>query len=113
MSEVLRIWVTQELNRRGWTHTQLAINAGVSRPAVSNTLRGVLHPSCEFCIKVANALDVAPEYLLRLAGILPPGFPATPVDSPTLQQLVELARTLPAERQEEALRYVQFLSGQK
>lgn len=112
MSEAFTTWLAAELNRLNWTHAELAAKAGVSRGAVSNTLRGVIPPSCEFCIKTANALDVAPETVLKLAGILPPGPPASPIDSSTLQALVELARTLPPEQQEQLLAYCRFLVGQ-
>jgi len=69
-------------------------------------------PSADFCIKIAFALDTPPETVLKLAGILPPGPPASPTDSATLQTLVELARTLPPEQQEQLLAYCRFLTGQ-
>lgn len=114
MSEALRLWLSQELDRRGWSHRELARNTGFSQSLVSKTLSGERNPSADFCIKVAQVLGESPETLLRLAGILPPGPPASPSDNPTLQELVELARNLPPEQLKELLRYTHYLyqSGQ-
>ena len=108
--EALKIWVTQELNKRNWTHAALATQAGVSRALISRILRGDMPASADFCIKVAQAFDESPEMVLRLAGILPPADPASPTDDSTLQELVELARNLPPERRQEVLRYIRFLT---
>lgn len=112
MSEALRHWLSQELHRREWAYSELARLAGISRPLVSRTLSGDMPPSADFCIKVASALDIAPETVLRLAGILPPAPPASPADDSILQELVELARTLPTEKRQQVLDYVRFIAGQ-
>lgn len=112
MSKELTAWLTAELNRLNWSHAQLAKKAGVSRAAVSNTLRGEIPPSCEFCIKIAGALDVAPEYSLRLAGILP-GEPSPISPSPTTLEIMQLAESLPPEQRQEALRYLRYLAQQQ
>ena len=65
--------------------------------------------SADFCIKVAQTLDVQPEMVLRLGGILPPTSPASPSDDKTLQELVELARNLEPEDKQQVLDYIRFL----
>ncbi|MCL4296532.1 MAG: helix-turn-helix domain-containing protein [Anaerolineae bacterium] len=98
-------WLADELARRGWSHNELARRAGVSQPNVSAIVKGQ-NPGCDFCIKIAAALSEAPEKVLRLASILPPS-PA-PDDSPTLQEIVELARSLSPEDRTELLEYARF-----
>ena len=62
-------------------------------------------PSADFCIKVAHALDEAPEKLLRLAGILPTALE----DDPTLREAIDLLRNLPPTERKDALRFLRFL----
>lgn len=115
MSEAFRLWLLQELDRRGWSHRELARQTGFSQSLVSKTLSGERMASANFCTKVAEVLGESPEMVLRLAGILPPAPPSVPSDSLTLQKIVELARLLSPDQCEEALRYIRYLyqSGQK
>lgn len=109
MSEALRLWLSQELDRRGWSHRELARQTGFSQSFVSKTLSGERSISVKFCTKAAEALGESPDTLLRLAGILPPSSPASPSDNPLLQEIVELARNLPPKQLKELLRYTRYL----
>lgn len=109
MSEALRVWLAQELNRRQWSHRELARQTDFSQAYVSRILSGEQNPSVNFCHKIAAALDIAPESVLRLAGILPPIEPASTADSSILQELIELARNLPPQQQKQLLDYTRFL----
>lgn len=71
---------------------------------MSRVVTGDMPPSADFCIKVAQALGESPEKLLRLAGILP-----SASEDDTLQELIELARSLPPEDRQQLLDYVRFL----
>lgn len=104
MSDELRAWISEELERRHWSHRELARQSDLSNSLVSKTLSGKMSVSITFCYKVAQALAESPEKLLRLAGILPP----TSEDA-TLQELIDLARNLPPDQRKEALRYLRFL----
>jgi transcriptional regulator with XRE-family HTH domain len=110
MSDTFRLWLSQEIDRRGWSHRELARQTGLSQTFVSKTLAGERKPSVNLCNKVAQAFDVSPETVLRLAGILPPAAPASPEDNQILQELVEFARTLPAEQQQQILEYARFIA---
>lgn len=103
MSDALRAWLSEELERRKWSQGNLSRQAGLSRPFVSRVLSGDLGPSVNFCHKVAAALGESPEKVLRLAGIL-----ATASEDDTLQELMELARALPPEDRTELLDYARF-----
>jgi transcriptional regulator with XRE-family HTH domain len=110
MSDALRALISQEIERRDWSHRVLARHSGLSNSLVSKTLAGKLPPSADFCIKVAQALGESPEKFLRLAGILPAS-PAS--DDSALQELMDLARSLPPEDQEDILKYVRFRYQQR
>lgn len=71
MGDKLADWITEQLEEKGWSQSKLAKRSDASRPLISQVLTGDKPPSAEFCVKVAQALGVVPEKLLRLAGILP------------------------------------------
>ena len=110
MNDELSTWLSQQLKQRNWSHNELARRAGVSQSAVSGTLSGSRKAGAEFCVKVANALGESPEQMLRLAGILPS---LSSSEDATLQELMELARTLPPDQRQQILDYVRFLSQQR
>src|SRR5688572_148866 len=105
MSNVLRAWVSEELEQRNWSHRELARKTGFSPSFVSKILSGERNVSADFCIRVAQALEEAPEKLLRLAGILPTALE----DDPTLAEIQDLVRHLPPSQRKEALRYLRYL----
>lgn len=106
MSDGLKAWLASELDRRGWSNSELARRAGISQAIVSRVLSGDREAGSDFCVKVALALNESPEKLLRLAGILP-----TPADSddPTLTEIHNLVDNLPPAKRRDALRYLRFL----
>lgn len=107
MSDDFRLWLEQEIKRRGWSQGEMARRADLAQVTVSNVIAGQRNPGCEFCIKVAQALELSPVFILVKAGILPP-VPASE-DSPTLQEIIELARSLSSEDQNHLLEYVRFM----
>lgn len=108
MSEELRAWLSEELERRHWSQRELARRTGFNHSFVSKTLAGDRSPSKDFCLKVAQALGEAPEKLFRLAGILPPS-----EDDPTIAELNDMIRNMPPEQRREMLKYARFLSQRK
>ena len=111
MSNRLRVWLTQELKVRQLSQRELARQSGVSQTRISQTLSGDIPVSAEFCIKVASALEVSPEYLLRLAEILPSESAVS--ENATTQEIIELLKNLTPEQQQEALTYIKFLKQQR
>ena len=105
MSEDFRLWLEQELKRRGLSHGELARRASLAQATVSNVLTGQRNPGCEFCIKVAQAFGLSPVLILVKAGILPS---QEPTDDITIQEITELARSLPPEDRKEVLEYIRF-----
>lgn len=106
MSDQFRQWLTSEMERRRYSQGALAKAIGMSRPFVTRVLSGDKAPSVDFCLKVAQAFELSPVLLLVKAGILP----AAPEseDDPTIQEITDIARSLPSEDQKEILEYVRF-----
>lgn len=65
-------WLQDEMNSRGWSNAELARQAGVTRGAIGNILRGDRKTGPELCAAIARALDLPPETVFRKAGLLPP-----------------------------------------
>lgn len=101
MTQRLVEWIEAERQRRGWSLRRLARAAGLTPAQVSEVLSGHSRPGIRFYLGMWRAFHVSVDYLLQLAGELPPG----PEENPTLRELIELARRLPAEVQAEVYRY--------
>ena len=68
-------WLLGEIGRRGWTRRELAKQSGLSESSVYMILNGQRGASLEFCVGVAQALEIRPEVVLQQAGLLPPAPP--------------------------------------
>jgi transcriptional regulator with XRE-family HTH domain len=110
MGDRLRVWLTEELNRRGLSHNELARRSGISQTAVSYVISGDRKAGAEFCIKIATALDVSPEFVLRLAEILPP---SSSLEDSTAEEINEALKNLSADQRQQVLDYIRFLSQQR
>ncbi len=97
-------WIEAERRRRGWSLRQLARESGLAPAQISEVLSGHSRPGMRFYLGMWRAFHVSIDYLLQLAGELPPG----PEENPTLRELIELARRLPAEVQEDLRRYCEW-----
>lgn len=65
-------WINEQLRERGWSMRELARRADVSHATISNVMNGQTQPGTSLCVKLAVALDVSTDYVLRLGGFLPP-----------------------------------------
>jgi transcriptional regulator with XRE-family HTH domain len=101
-------WMNSELNLRGWTNAELARRMGLSRAAISLTLSGTNAVTWEFCAAVAEAFHMPAEEVFRRAGLL------RPVARPeVVQEIVDVARNLPADDQILLRDFGQFLFSRK
>lgn len=71
METDFNIWLIKEIETRGWSNSELARRAGVVPSTISMVLSGQNRPGFDFCVKVARALQMPPEMILRRAGLLP------------------------------------------
>jgi transcriptional regulator with XRE-family HTH domain len=98
------VWLQREMDKREWSMSDLARNAGISRGAVANIMRGDRNPGVNVCEGIAKALKVSPEIVYRQAGILSPA-----VDpNERAQELVHLFNLMGLEDQEETIDYARL-----
>ena len=64
-------WLKQEFEKRNWAIRAAARRIGVSHPTISDIVTLQKQPSYETCLAIANAFNKPPEWVLRLAGLLP------------------------------------------
>lgn len=67
-------WLKSELDKRDWTATDLARQAGLGNSTVTRILSGERNAGADVCAKIAEALGERPEEVFRMAGLLPPPF---------------------------------------
>ncbi len=65
-------WIAQEREKRGWSQSDLARNAGLHRQSLYKIEIGDASPAVETYIALASALGLSPILLFRKAGLLPP-----------------------------------------
>ncbi len=92
-------WIEAELAQRGWKPSDLAREAGINQGTLSNVLNGVRGAGLDFCTRVAEALRLPPEFVLRQACLLPP----TTESSPRAVEMAHLFDQLPLADQERAV----------
>ena len=86
----------------------LAREAEVTAAQVSDVLKGRSNPGIRFYLGLWRAFHVPVDYLLQLAGELPPG----PEENPTLMEIIEIARRLPPDLQDDLKEYSEWRSRQ-
>jgi len=102
-------WLSEEVDRRGWSYREIARRGGLSSGAISNVMTGNASPGWDLCLGLARALDVAPEEVFRKAGLLP----ALPPDVEEEQQVVRILRSLPAGVRRTVATMLRGLSGEQ
>jgi transcriptional regulator with XRE-family HTH domain len=106
MNDKLTAWLSEETEKRNWSHRELARRAGISQTAVSTVIAGQRKAGWDFCAAIAKALNESPLKVFQLAGLLPP----TPLseESPILRELWNLVQDMPEAEREEILKYARF-----
>lgn len=90
-------WLQEELDKRGWSQSELSKRAGVARATISNVLSGMRQPGPELCGAIARAFDVPQTVVFQAAGLMDPG----PEFDPEVERLNHLYSQLTPEDQEE------------
>ena len=97
-------WLRQELQIRQLRPVELARKTGLHASTISRILSGQVEPSDKAHSMIAKALQVPPEKVFALAGILP-----TSLDkSDILKELTEVVNQLPENEQREVLKYARY-----
>ena len=102
-------WLTQEMQKRGWSQAELARESGITKGALSHIFSGTRKPGVVMLKAISQAFNLPAEHVFRVAGILEPGRPIlgtdkvpdlgvwtrifVEADDETRQQLLKVARS--------------------
>ena len=98
-------WLMDQLNQREWTQADLVRRSGLTSAAVSRIVSGLRRPGTEACTAIANAIDLPPETVYRIAGLLPP---ESPLETELKEVNYRLSQLEPYERFE-AIQFIRFI----
>ena len=108
----LASWLRDQCEQRNVSGTAAAVRAGVNRSAVSAIMHGQ-RPGLEVCKALARYFGVPPQYVLTLAGHLPPDPTPEEIDPEsrfTIQRLLEILARMPKSRQRSWMRSILSLT---
>jgi transcriptional regulator with XRE-family HTH domain len=99
-------WLVAQMNEKDINQAELARSAGLSRAAISNYVRDLREPDIDATMRIARALKLPPETVLRAAGILPPLHePHTVAEEITRYKISELDEN----QLGEVLQFIEFI----
>lgn len=96
-------WLAEELKIREMSQADLARISPLTRATISNLINGTRGPGPDAINALADSLKLDPEYVMRVAGLLPPerGEP-----SAATQEVIRLMEHIPARDQQHLLEIV-------
>lgn len=97
-------WLTGELDKRGWSNSELARRAGVTHTTISMIISKHNNPGPDLCQGIARAFKLPPEIVFRKAGLLPQLPEET--DSQLVTKCQDYYKRLPSKVKEEVLEYI-------
>ena len=65
-------WLQTEMNKRGWSQSDLARAADLNRAVINKLINGKSHPQPTTLEAISRALKIPVETTYRAAGLLPP-----------------------------------------
>lgn len=88
---------------------ELARRANISHTWVNKVINEESDPSADFCIAIAKAFHIAPEDLMRIAGVIAPK--PNDTENPTLREIWSYLRTMDHEQLRAVREFVRFQSA--
>jgi transcriptional regulator with XRE-family HTH domain len=64
-------WLQSEMDKRGWSQSDLARSADLNRAVINKLLNGKSHPQPVTLEAISRALKIPVETIYRAAGLLP------------------------------------------
>jgi transcriptional regulator with XRE-family HTH domain len=101
MENKLADWLSKKLKTEGWSMREVARRSQISHTTIADVLSHQRLPTFDFCAAIAPVVGEPPEKLFRLAGLLP----SYPDSDLTIQELADIIRNLPLEKQKDILWY--------
>lgn len=98
-------WLYREMNKRGWSQSDLARATHITRGAISSILNGINNANPKTCRAIAKAFNLPEEEVLEIFGHLTR---KKDESDPMLDRVNRLIAELPPDEQEEILAYVEM-----
>lgn len=83
-------WLQVEMNKRGWSQSDLARSADLNRAVINKLLNGKSHPQPSTLEAISRALKIPIEITYRAAGLLP----ASPDNDETIEEAIHVLRRI-------------------
>ena len=105
----LAIWLREYLETTGLSQAELARKSHLSPSQISRILNMTSTPSQDALVAIAKAVNISPEEVFRIAGVLP-----VKRDEDQLTAEVEyLLSQLPDYKRRQAIAFIRFLAEHK
>jgi transcriptional regulator with XRE-family HTH domain len=98
-------WLRKEREKRDWSQADLGKWSGLGRSAINKLENHDQYPTTYNCISLSDALDMPPEDLMRIAGLLPSKRDNNPLEN-KINYLISKFST--EEDKEDVLAYVEL-----
>ena len=100
-------WLQAEMNKRGWSQSDLARAADLNRAVINKLLNGKSHPEPATLEAISRALKIPIETAYRAAGLLP----ANPDNDDTTEEAIYVLKNISsAKRKATAVALLKALS---
>ena len=83
-------WLQGEMDKRGWSQSDLARSAVLNRAVINKLLNGKSHPQPTTLEAISRALKMPIEIIYRAAGLLP----AAPDMDETIEEAIHVLRNI-------------------
>src|SRR5512139_1067770 len=83
-------WLQTEMNKRGWSQSDLARAADLNRAVINKLLNGKSHPQPATLEAISRALKLPLETTYRAAGLLP----ANSENDETLEEAIHVLKSI-------------------
>ena len=87
-------WLQIEMNKRGWSQSDLARYADLNRAVINKLLNGKSHPQPPTLEAISRALKIPIEITYRAAGLLP----TNPENDDTLEEAIHVLKSIRSTR---------------
>lgn len=83
-------WLQAEMDKRGWSQSDLARYADLNRAVINKLLNGKSHPQPATLEAISRALKIPIEITYRAAGLLP----TTPENDDSLEEAIHVLKSI-------------------
>lgn len=103
-------WLQSEMNKRGWSQSDLARASDLNRAVINKLLNGKSHPQPVTLVAISRGLKIPVEITYRAAGLLP----LAPENDETIEEAIYVLRNIhSAQRRATAINLLKALINEE